>query len=149
MPACWAQINLQKAILKKMCDGERVLHFAEQGLLDDYMHWQFCENYRKIRGFGGSPSSAPTMTVHEIAHCIVELENGSYKSFCDQASELDKTLDLDQERRNVLKGLWIEWGQKHNKLVEEFDQLKRETRFGRPLYRPQKPSRWGGMITFD
>jgi hypothetical protein len=33
--------------------------------------------------------------------------------------------------------------------VEEFNQLKRESGFGRPLYRPQKPSRWGGLITCD
>jgi hypothetical protein len=105
---------------------------------------EFLRDYDKLADLGGSP--APTLTVREMAISIVELENDSYRRLCEQADELAQVANVDYRRHASLAPIWESWRVDHNHLVEEFDKLKRESRFGRPLYRPQRPSRWGGLI---
>lgn len=145
LPACGAQIVLQTTILKEMCSGDIIPHFVEQGVKHDYMHWTFCQQYERLSRLVGSPKD--TMSIRQMIECVCDLENGSYKRFVDQASELDKALDANNDHRNAIRGLWRDWGERHNRLVEAFDALKRESRYGPPLYRPQRPSRWGGLVT--
>ena len=88
----------------------------------------------------------PIVTNGQMIDAITKLENKNYKAFCDQADELAGAAHTDVRRNATLYPLWEEWRLQHNALVDEYDKLKRESRFGPPLYRPQLPSRWSDKI---
>jgi hypothetical protein len=143
-PALWAQVELQNEILKCGIKGKKMLSLAEYGLTNDYNNWAFSEAYNLVEKFGSSPM--PVVTNGQMIDCITKLENGNYKQFCDQADDLAKEAGIEIQSEMGLFRLWDEWRHRHNALIEEYDSLKRESRFGSPLYRPQLPSRWGEKI---
>lgn len=144
-PACWSQIQLQTAILRHLCNNEKFLYFAEQGLRNDYYgNSEFSEAFKTVARLGGSP--IPPIIVGQMIKCITELENEHYKNFWRQSYELAYLAGVDCERDPVLGPLWEKWHVDHNTLVSKYNDLKRVQRYGPPLYRPQKESRWGGII---
>lgn len=147
LPACSAQIVLQERILKKMGDNPFLLRFANLGLRNDYTHQVFNRTYDVLSNLGSSPM--PEMTNGEMVESIIRLENENYRKFCDQSYVLGKSLSIKIQTEPDLTNLWGIWCHQHNRLVKEYDILKRESRFGRPLYRPQKPSRWGDAVDPD
>src|SRR5437867_4503052 len=96
-PAFWAQIALQGALLKLLCDNERVLFFANQGLYQFFDAGQHRSNaFDLVRDFGLSP--LPTVTNGQMIDCLVTLENGMYRQFWSQADGLASAANVDHRR---------------------------------------------------
>lgn len=142
--AIWRQFELQKRLVSHICNNEKVLHFAIYGLQHDYSHYSFCTKAELVLSLGGSPM--PVYTVRVLIDAITTLENQTYWRFCQQANELADIAQVDIRCDDELSQLWNDWRQTHNDLVKAFDQLKRESRFPKPLYRPQRESRFGGIV---
>lgn len=143
-PALYFQFELQKLLLKRLCHSEKVLHFAEIGLRTDYMHYVFSENAERLMEYGQSPM--PVTTVEQMVNAITALENQTYWRFCEQAKELAAEAGVAIHSDPEIFDIWSKWREAHNGLVESYNALKRESRFPKPLYRPQLASRWGGIV---
>ncbi|MER9831206.1 hypothetical protein NKJ51_22995 [Mesorhizobium sp. M0134] len=146
IPAGYAQELLQRTIIEKLTDNAVLQDYAARGLPYQYSYErnQFRDGFSELSGrLAGSPMEY--VPFQELVDCVDQIEKG-YKAFCRQTVELagssEKNLLQDQSVREA----WEEWREAHNTLVSEYDQVKRESKYGK-LYRPQKPSRWGGPIS--
>lgn len=57
------------------------------------------------------------------------------------------TIDIaiEQRRENAIRNAWEHFRESHNQLVDEYNKIKRDVRFGK-LLRPARESRWGPII---
>lgn len=144
LSACYDQFRLQEIILHKWFDDELAVSLAKTGLHKDWAHWEFNESFEKLSTLGGSPMS--DLSTEEMIEHLVKLEKGPYQKLCHRGDELAKRAGINVFQDDDLAPLWEKWRESHNALVLEYDELKCESRFGTPLYRPQKESRWGGIV---
>ncbi|TKV80139.1 hypothetical protein FDV58_18000 [Bradyrhizobium elkanii] len=143
LPACHAQSRLQHEMIYRLCDNKFVAELAAEALHseDDFRTGEFWKNYRRLSS-GLAESPGPIITFDAIIDCIFELEKSHYKTFCERSLEIIKSksasiVDVQQ---------WTEWRDSHNALIDAYEPIKRDPRFGK-LLRPARPSRWGEKIT--
>ena len=95
----------------------------------------------------GIEGSEPTIRFDALINCINRLENAAYKNFCDLAEEMAKKINVsDLKSHPTLGPIWEQWREQHNKLVDEHKKVRQNPRFGRKVYRPNKPVHWGEKI---
>jgi hypothetical protein len=103
------------------------------------MNWRYWENYIKLSS-GLADSPGPTIKFDGIIECIHELEREFYKNFCEQGTAVGTSQEVDLRNGPVI-GEWNRWRDAHRKMVNAYESIKRDIRFGK-LHR-LKPSRWG------
>lgn len=141
LPACGAQVELQEGIIRDLCGNEKVVAWALEGLRSDYNYKTsgFWQNYTSLSS-GLTDSPGPSIKFEGMIECINELEKEFYKNFCDQAIEVAQSAGIDLKNSAVIAE-WHRWHDHHGKMVDAFEMLKRDIRFGK-LHR-LRPSRWG------
>ena len=139
-PAIWAKYDIKKKVLSELCANTDVLTYAESALYNSTFYGPF----DVATSFGGSP--LPELSNRELIDCITNLESGAYAEWCKRIDDFALEKGFDPKIHCNFRALWDEWATKHNILVVEYDKLKRESRFPKPLYRPQRPSRWGVIV---
>src|SRR5207253_5266142 len=122
-----------------VCHNEKVAQFAIEGLHSDqrFKTRDFWNSYIRLES-GLQQSPGPIIKFEPMIDCIFELEQQGYKNFCGQYLELTES---DQLARDALETHWQTWAALHNELIDAYEAIKRDARFGR-LVRPVKPSRW-------
>ena len=144
IPTCEAQISLQKRVIKALTNSGYVEMYAWRGAVDHFRSFGFWDNYEKLsKGLSSSPMAITSY--NEIAECVAKIEK-TYDTFCGQTHLLSNERKFDYMRDKLTADLWEEWRAKHNVMVTEFEKIKRDSRFGRVLFRPARESRWGGII---
>ena len=139
-PACDRQIDLQKAIIREGAGDDFVKELAIEGMSSDtrpasQAFWVQYENL--VQGIEGCE---PTLNFDALVDCINRLGKGAYKDFCDQSEEMGKRAKISELRSHrVLGPVWWEWANQHNQLVDEHKKVTQNPRFGRKVYRPNKP----------
>jgi hypothetical protein len=139
LPACEAQIRFQDALVRKACSNDLIAEFATEGMrsTDRFKTHNFWSYYTKLI-LGLTDSPGPIITFDKMLDYIFELEKEGYKTFCDQAAEIASVSGVDQR----VDELWTSWRVRHTALVDTYEPIKRDPRFGK-LLRPARPSRWG------
>ncbi|WP_156949328.1 hypothetical protein [Mesorhizobium sp. WSM1293] len=146
IPAGYAQELLQRTIIDKLTDNPVLQEYATRGLLFYYSYerTQFRDGFSELSArLAGSPMEHVPFL--ELIDCVDQIEKG-YKEFCRQTVQLARSSEINFLEDQSVREAWEEWREAHNTLVREYDQVKRESKYGK-LYRPQKPSRWGGIIS--
>jgi hypothetical protein len=141
LPACQNQMGLQEELVNELCDNKAIATLAISGLRseNDYETGDFWRNYQTLSS-GMTQSPGPIIGFDAIIDCIFELEQGQYRIFCEQSLELRKSGEA------TTSGIhWAAWRDSHNALVDAYEPIKRDPRFGK-LLRPGRPSRWGNKV---
>jgi hypothetical protein len=89
-----------------------------------------------------SESPGPIINFDAIIDCIFELEKSHHRIFCERSGELIKSEAVSI----VDPQQWMAWRDSHNALINAYEPIKRDPRFGK-LLRPARPSRWGDTVT--
>jgi hypothetical protein len=147
IPACQAQIEAQEAVISQICGTAQVAALASIGLRHsaNYKMSEFWSNFERLQS-GLTESPGPIIKFEAIIDCIAGLEAGSYKKFCEQLDEIANAADINPKANAKLLPIWFEWAQSHNALVNAYNTIKRDPRFGK-LLRPARSSRWGDPIS--
>lgn len=149
LPACAAQIKLQREILLHMSGDGAVKELAVHGLYSGPNQVEFHDNYETLSELQDSPT--PEMTLRELMTAIAGLENDSYRRFCTQRSHLTLAAKIYSDDHPAYRKFEA-WAKAHDAMVAEFDNVKTvrayDTDSGPSLYRPAKTSRWGKVGTF-
>ena len=144
VPACEAHIALQKQLIRDLTKSGYVAMYAWRGAVDHFRSFGFWDSYEKLStGLGSSPMAFTSYA--EIAECVLRVE-GSYNTFCGQTHLLSNEGKFNYKRHATTASLWEEWRTKHNAMVTAYEKIKRDSRFGKLLFRPVRESRWGGII---
>lgn len=142
LPAVEAQRLLQIAIIEKLSPSNSFKECAEAGLVHRGKTWAFNESYRMFAGLANSPPDDLSPT--ELVTAVDLMEKG-YAAFVNAGTELARSGMVKPNTDSNLSGHHENWRVRHNAMVEAYDAIKRKRELG-PLYRPLKPSRWGGMV---
>jgi hypothetical protein len=145
LPACDAQIRLQEALISQTCATEKIANLAHVGLRHDGSHKtsEFWVHYNKLLS-GLIESPGPIIKFEAIIDCIAGLERENYRNFCEQRHEIAAAASINPEADVSVRSAWLEWASSHNTLVDAYEPIKRDPRFGK-LLRPVRPSRWGDI----
>jgi hypothetical protein len=149
-PACDAQIDLQKAIIKESKADDMIKELAIEGMpLDSRPNslafWIQYQNM--VQGIEGSE---PTLEFDALVECINRLANGAYKNFCELSGEMARRVTVNNPASHETLGpVWWRWAEKHNQLVDEHMKVRQNPRFGRKVYRPNRPANWGEKVAME
>ena len=146
VPACEALGVLQDEIISRTSKYKNISNFTIEGIRRDpsSKSHRFWKHYiRLMDGLTNSPG--PIMTFDGIIDCIYELELGSYRNALDQTARLSLSTEAAAENKELLKDKWGNWMKAHNHLVSSYENIKRDSRFGK-LLRPARRGRWGRLI---
>src|ERR1700683_96093 len=148
IPACEAETELQDAIISQASGGNTVIaSLAHIGIHHSERTKEFREHYTAlVDGLLASPG--PIIRFEAIIEHIAALENGNYMQLSEQLSEFAVIFSMNVRTDANLNPIWLKWVEAHNALIEAYDPIKRDPRFGK-LLRPARPSRWGDCIQID
>jgi hypothetical protein len=143
VPACRAQIRLQESLISRICDNKKIANLANIGLRTSHSFKtsEFWEQYERLAS-GLIESPNPIIKFEAIIDCIAALEKDSYKIFSEQFEEIAAPANIDVKTDANVRPTWSEWRERHNALIDAYEAIKRDPRFGK-LLRPARPSRWG------
>lgn len=142
LPACNAMIDLQEALIGHMARGAKIAELALEGFRSESLTTgEFWKHYDGLSG-GLSASPGPILKFEGIIEHIHGLESGSYERFSQQMFEL--FCDLERDKYTAMSKRLSTWRHEHRALVDAYDAIKRDTRFGK-LLRPLRDSRWGRL----
>jgi hypothetical protein len=147
MPACEAQVELQKAILSQVSGNPVIGALAYMGVEHSDRTKEFWNHYTELTA-GLLASPGPIIRFETIIEHIAALESGNYRELSEQMNEFVVLFSLNVRTNATLRPIWLKWVEAHNALVDAFDSIKRDPRFGK-LLRPVRPSRWGDCIQTD
>jgi hypothetical protein len=144
LPACYAQVRFQEALVRHFCTDGTVADFAVMGIRNrtDPHVQTFWAHYDKL---SARPASDPQpIGFDELVESIHVLEDDVYRVFCHQ---VDPILDKSRSGFNIddhenLSSRREEWRKRHIAMFEAFRAIKRDIRF-RKIIRPRRQSRWG------
>lgn len=146
-PAVIDQILAQAKMVSESNKIETITRFALLGIYDDgedSQTYTFKITFKQLTD-GIRESPGPLISFQDLTACIAKLESGTYAHFCEQGKRLADILEISLSSNNEYSNLWAQWKRKHISLVQEFEKVKRDSRFGQPLHRPARPSRWGSV----
>jgi hypothetical protein len=145
IPACEGQLELQDEIISQASGNNPVIaHFACMGIRQSAKTEGFWDHYKPLEtGLLASPG--PLIRFEAIIEHIAALESGNYREFSEQMNGLAITFSMNVRTDANLRPVWLKWVEAHNVLIEAYDPMKRDPRFGK-LLRPARPSRWGDRI---
>jgi hypothetical protein len=146
LPACEAQINLQEKVIDCLCKNKEIAELAKNGIPNapDQNVSTFLDNYsRLVRGID---SSEPTIRFSVMMNIIRGMERDAYKGFCGFTDKIARESGLIYADRDELAELWETWRQRHNSLVGEYENVKRDVRYSK-LFFPRREGRWGDIIS--
>jgi hypothetical protein len=146
LPACDAQIALQRETLAQQCFNPKLAEYAKGGLEEGGppAAKSFWVHYNNL--VLGLECSYPQIKFESLIDGIKGLERGGYRDFCAQVDAIAKSGGQDPRRDAKLKPLWLEWCSNHNKLIEEYEKIRIDHRFPR-LFQPRKSALWGTRCT--
>jgi hypothetical protein len=147
IPACDAQVDLQKKIISQASDNPVIGAIACMGLEHSARTTEFWYHYRELAA-GLLASPGPIIRFETIIEHIAGLENGAYRTFSEQMNEFAVIFSKNVTTDSNLRPAWLKWVEAHNTLVEAYGPIKRDPRFGK-LLRPARHSRWGERIQID
>ncbi|MGH6671469.1 MAG: hypothetical protein ACRECV_05770, partial [Xanthobacteraceae bacterium] len=148
IPACETQVELQKTIISQASSPNTVIAaLAINGLQHSEKTKGFWSDYETL-STGLLASPRPLIKFDAIIEHVAALECGNYGLFSEQMNQFAVIFSLDVRTNASLRPVWLKWVEAHNALVEAYDPIKRDPRFGK-LLRPARPSRWGDPIQID
>jgi hypothetical protein len=147
IPACEAQVELQKAIITQASGNSVIGGMACMGVEHSDRTKEFWRHYTELAD-GLLESPGPIIGFETILEHIGALESGAYREFSEQMSEFGTIFSLNVRTNADLKPIWLKWVEAHNALIEAYDPIKRDPRFEK-LLRPARPSRWGDRIQIE
>jgi hypothetical protein len=147
IPACETQVELQNAILSQATSDPVIDNLAILGLRNSEKTKEFWNHYEALSA-GLLASPGPLIRFEAIIEHIAALENENYRVFTEQMNQFAIIFSLNVRTNANLRPVWIKWVEAHNALIEAYEAIKRDPRFGR-LLRPARPSRWGDRIQLD
>jgi hypothetical protein len=144
LPACEAQLALHRALIHHLCSNTEVADLAIAG---SQSQWRYKTKGFWVNYFGLSDGLAstggPQIKFDGIIEYIFELEREFYRNFFEHTVEIARTANVEPNSGDVAFSEWHKARDAHQKLVKQYEQIKRDIRFGK-LHR-LRPSRWGDM----
>ncbi len=142
LPVCDAQIELQKQLIRELSSSGYVAMYAWKGAQDHQKSHRFFDSYESLSGLvKDQPSSLPFT---KIVECIGQLERFSYQTFCGQTHLISNSEKFEYKKHSRYGPMWEDWRTKHNAMVEAYEKIRRDVRFG--SLHQLRPSNWGGII---
>jgi hypothetical protein len=134
IPACENLLAVQREIIDQNAASPAIAAYASKGLTDEWKAF-----FRLYEGLVESPG--PIIRFEPLINCIYELESGEYRKALESTKQMLKEIDTT---RNPIMSSWRIWEYSHRVMVEAYEKIKRDSRFG-SLFRPVRESRWGGL----
>lgn len=148
IPACEAQVELQNALISQASGNNAIIAaLAHMGIRHSNRTKEFWNHYTLLTA-GLLASPGPLIRFEAIIEHVAALENRNYKEFSEQLNEFAIAFSINVRTDANLRSIWLKWVEAHNALIEAYDAIKRDPRFGK-LLRPARPSRWGDRIKID
>lgn len=144
IPACETQADLQDELISRVCDNAVIAHLANVGVRQSDKTSEFWRHYTELTA-GLLASPGPIIRFETIIEHIAALENESYRVLSEQRDLLAISFGVNLATDTNLRPVWLKWAQAHNALIDAYEAIKRDPRFGK-LLRPARSSRWGDRI---
>ena len=142
LPSCEAQTYLIDKIIEIAVGKNEIAVWAEDGFRNSSKLGDFKKGYDAVSGLTDSP---PTFVPFQTMIDGVDLVEKNYWMLCNKGKRVAQETGLDPVSHPELFPRWEDWRKKHNDLIDAYDRIKRDSRFGK-LFRPAKKSRWGDVI---
>src|SRR5258708_7974692 len=144
LPACAAQVELNRALIHHLCSNTQIADLAIAGSQSEWKYKTkgFWVNYFGLSD-GLASTGGPQIKFDGIIEYIAELEREFYRNFFELTIEIARTANVEPNSGDVVFSEWHKARDSHLKLVKQYAQIQRDIRFGKlPRLRP---SRWGDM----
>ncbi|HSN40830.1 MAG TPA: hypothetical protein VLT92_11605 [Burkholderiales bacterium] len=117
-----------------------IAEYAVSGLRHDHYVAGLTEAIDDLEGpLGTSPISF--IPFEEMAESVLRIEI-DYHLMMAQAEKVRKTGTLSDRSNQHLGGVWREWRDSHNAMIDAYERIRRDTQMGK-LFRPMRPARFG------
>jgi hypothetical protein len=133
LPTCWAQQTLQECLIENLDLEAEVKSILGNGLMSGDLRHSIDTLTRTI---AHSPSF--DLPARDIEAHVKSIEEG-YPDFCNQVFAFQGQTGGVGPVDEDVRAAWKAWAHAHNSLIDEYNKLKRQARFG-GLYRPQYQS---------
>ncbi len=142
-PTWIALTEIQQALIARECRNDIIRGFAIAGIESNPAISTFAYGLHGLGRFGTSPPQS--VTKDEMIGYVHALETG-YQAVLDQTQLLAVAAGtIDLATHPDFAPMFERWRLAHNAMVAAFEPIKRDRAFDK-LFRPIRPSRWGGPI---
>jgi hypothetical protein len=133
--------DVQHAIIIKATHGNGTLaRLARDGWSAEFYQTEMGKGYLLLDGLSHSPPD--DIAGSDLIQSVKIIEKTYAADLVNKTWELASHLDVGMDLPPICDRL-EEWKADHLLMVEAYEQIKRNKAFG-PLFRPLRPSRWGG-----
>lgn len=143
IPACTSLLAIQEALIERLIGNPTIARFAIDGMETSPSHElrPFWKNYGNI--IHGVDSCDPWIKWDALVDCIKTLERTGYRALRKQVDEIAESAGIELRNDTQISPLWRDWSDKHIALVNEYNKVKSNPRYGKRLFKPLQESRWG------